>query len=252
MATGGAPLDALKRDLEGIVIFTDGACSGNPGPGGWATIVVFPEGQVVELGGGDHMTTNNQMELLAVIRGLESARATTHPVIIYTDSTYVIRGITQWVWGWRQRGWLTAEGQPVANRDHWEELVRLSSARSKSGGIDWRYVRGHTGVPGNERVDEIAVAYTKGQRVNLYRGPLLKYAVAIHDVPDNFALPEMRPKQAKQAAHCYLSLVDGVPMRHTNWADCERRVKGKSGARFKKALSEAEAADILRSWGVRL
>jgi ribonuclease HI len=245
-------LVANKQDLESVVMFTDGACSGNPGPGGWAAIVVFPEGHVVELGGGDASTTNNQMEMLAVIKGLESAKAASQSVVIYTDSTYVIRGITQWVWGWRQRGWLTAEGQPVANRELWEELVRLTSARTRLGGIDWRYVRGHTGVPGNERVDEIAVAYTKGQRANLYRGPLLKYPVAIHDLPDNTDLPEMRPKQAKQAAHCYLSLVDGVPMRHATWAECERRVKGRSGARFKKALSEADAAAILRSWGVSL
>lgn len=245
-------MEANKKDLESVVMFTDGACSGNPGPGGWAAIVVFPEGHVVELGGGDPSTTNNQMEMLAVIKGLESAKAANQSVVIYTDSTYVIRGITQWVWGWRQRGWLTAEGQPVANRELWEELVRLTSARTRLGGIDWRYVRGHTGVPGNERVDEIAVAYTKGQRANLYRGPLLKYPVAIHDLPDNTDLPEMRPKQAKKAAHCYLSLVDGVPMRHATWAECERRVKGRSGARFKKAVSEADAAEILRGWGVRL
>lgn len=245
-------LGANEKDLESVVMFTDGACSGNPGPGGWAAIVVYPEGHVVELGGGDASTTNNQMEMLAVIKGLESAKSANQPIVVYTDSTYVIRGITQWVWGWRQRGWLTAEGQPVANRELWEELVRLTSARTRLGGIDWRYVRGHTGVPGNERVDEIAVAYTKGQRANLYRGPLLKYPVAIHDLPDNTELPEMRPKQAKQAAHCYLSLVDGVPMRHATWAECERRVKGRSGARFKKALSEADATEILRGWGVRL
>ena len=242
----------MSKDLESIVIFTDGACSGNPGPGGWAAIVVWPGGEVREFGGGEGETTNNRMELMATIQGLEAARSATETIILYTDSTYVIRGITQWVWGWRQRGWQTAEGNPVANRELWEELVRLTVARGSRGGVDWRYVRGHSGVPGNERCDEIAVSYTKNQRVSLYRGPLLQYGVAIHDFPDNGELPEMRPKQSKKAAHCYLSMVDGVAMRHQTWAECERRVKGRSGARFKKALSEADVSVILSSWGARL
>ncbi|MCX6106163.1 MAG: ribonuclease HI, partial [Proteobacteria bacterium] len=116
----------MSKDLESIVIFTDGACSGNPGPGGWATIVVWPGGDVREFGGGEGDTTNNRMELMATIQGLEAVRSATETIILYTDSTYVIRGITQWVWGWRQRGWQTAEGNPVANRELWEELVRLT------------------------------------------------------------------------------------------------------------------------------
>jgi ribonuclease HI len=207
---------------------------------------------VRELGGGESPTTNNRMELMGTIGGLESIRDTAEPVIIYTDSTYVIRGITQWVWGWRQRGWRTAEGGAVANQELWEELVRLTAARRTKGGIDWRYVRGHSGIPGNERVDAIAVAFSKGQQVQLYHGSVLKYDVAIHDLPESGELPEMRPKQAKQAAFSYLSLVDGVPMRHKTWPECERRVKGRAGARFKKALSEADEQAILSSWGVRL
>jgi ribonuclease HI len=240
-----------RKELEGNIVYSDGACSGNPGRGGWGTIVVTPEGQVTELGGGESETTNNRMELMGAIRGLELLRGAPGPVLMLTDSTYVIRGITQWVWGWRQRGWKTAEGNDVANQDLWERLVR-AAVRGKDAKIDWRYVRGHVGIAGNERVDEIAVGFTKGKRVNLYRGPLLGYGVAVHDLPQAEELPEPKPKVAKQAAFSYLSLVDGVPMRHATWPECERRVKGRSGARFKKALSEQEERQILASWGVVL
>ena len=240
-------------DLKANLIFSDGACSGNPGPGGWGSIIVRPDGEVHELGGGDGATTNNKMELMGTIAALEMVHDSPLRILVFTDSTYVIKGITQWVWGWRQRGWLTAEGNPVANRELWERLVRVVAARPKTGGIDWRYVRGHTGVAGNERCDEIAVAFSKKQRVDLYRGPLLKYQVPVHDLPDAKGdLPEQRPKQQKQAAYSYLSVVDGVPQRHRTWAECERRVKGRSGARFKKAISEADERNILASWGVRL
>ena len=243
----------LAKDFASQLIFSDGACSGNPGRGGWAAIVVRPSGEIIELGGGESATTNNRMEMMGAIRGLREVVTTPEPIVLFTDSTYVIRGITQWVWGWRQRGWRTAEGNPVANQDLWEELVRLTAARGPQGGIDWRYVPGHQGIPGNERCDEIAVAYSKGQRIKLYQGPLGKYHVPIHDFPDKQAsLPEPRPKKNKQEAYSYLSLVDGVALRHQTWAECERRVKGRSGARFKKALSAADEAAILNSWGVKL
>lgn len=234
-----------------ILIFCDGACSGNPGPGGWGTIIVTPEGEVRELGGGESQTTNNQMELTAAIRGLEVIRSHPGAVRIHTDSVYVIRGITQWIWGWRKRGWKNAEGQDVANRDRWETLLRVVSSRS-SGEISWHYVRGHAGVPGNERVDAIAVGYTKGRPVPLYNGPLLKYDVAIHDIPEDTSLPEIKPREKKAAAYSYLSLVNGVPARHTTWSECEKRTKGVSGARFKKALTPDEDAEILAAWGVSL
>src|SRR2546422_530241 len=96
-----------------IIVFADGASSGNPGPGGWGAIIATPEGQIVELGGGDPQTTNNRMELMATIRALETPESQSGPVALYTDSVYVIRGITQWIWGWRKNGWKTAEGKEV-------------------------------------------------------------------------------------------------------------------------------------------
>ncbi len=234
-----------------IIVFTDGAAKGNPGPGGWGVIVVTPDARVTELGGGSPHTTNNKMELSGAIAALEHVAAIRGPVAVYTDSTYVIQGITQWVWGWRRRGWKTAQGGDVLNRDLWEQLSALTGARAR-GEIDWRWVRGHVGTPGNERVDEIAVAFSLQKTADLYEGPLDGYGVSILDLPDDTSLPK-RPAGAVSAragaAHAYLSVVDGVPMRHATWAECEARVKGRSGARFKKAMTAAEEGAILRGWG---
>lgn len=233
-----------------IILFTDGAAKGNPGPGGWGAIVVMPEGRVVELGGGSPHTTNNKMELGGAIAALRHVADRAEPVVIYTDSTYLIQGITQWVWGWLKRGWKTAQGGDVLNRDLWEELSALTGARAR-GSIDWRWVRGHVGTPGNERCDEIAVAFAAQRPVALYDGPLAAYDRPIHQVPGGTEVPRRSsPTTPKAAAYSYLSVVGGVPMRHTTWADCERRVKGQSGARFKKTASPADETAVLRGWGI--
>lgn len=238
-----------EKWLKSIVVYTDGACSGNPGPGGWASVVAFPEGHAIELGGGAPQVTNNQMELMAVIQALNHIQDHSAPVVIFTDSTYVIRGITQWIWGWKKRGWKNAEGEDVQNKDLWERLHRLVLKWPKDL-ITWQYIRGHTGNPGNERCDEISVRFSKGQWVDLYKGPLVGYSVAVYDFPEDVPLPEMRPKQEKQKAHSYLSILGGTPMRHQTWAACEKRVKGQSGAKFKKAMSASDESEILQSWGV--
>jgi ribonuclease HI len=233
-------------------VFTDGASKGNPGPGGWGAIIVTPDGHVTELGGGAVTTTNNRMELTGAIEGLQCVRNTTGPVSIYTDSTYVIQGISGWVYGWKRRGWKTAAGGDVLNRELWERLDALASARGPRG-IAWHYVRGHVGIPGNERVDEIADSFATQHSVALYDGPLSGYPVAVLDLPDDTTVPQRSNPSSggstsKAAAYSYLSVVDGQPMRHRTWAECEQRVKGRSGARFKKATSAADEAAILRSW----
>lgn len=239
------------KSFNDILIFTDGACSGNPGPGGWGAIVATPEGEVQELGGADPTTTNNRMEMMATIQALKSIRdRKDRQVQFYTDSTYVIRGITQWIWAWRKRQWQTAEGNEVSNRDLWEKLFDLVMARGSEGKIHWNYSRGHVGTPGNERCDEIAVAFSKGSWVDLYKGPLLKYQVAVFDLPEDTSLPEMRPKEEKKVAHSYLSYLNGEVYRHSTWPQCEARVKGRSGAKFKKAMSASDEAKILRDWGL--
>jgi ribonuclease HI len=236
-----------------IVVFCDGAAKGNPGPGGWGVVIATPEGQITELGDAAEHTTNNKMELTAAIQALTALRDASRAVDVHTDSTYVIKGISEWIWGWKRRQWKTAEGTDVLNRDLWLQLDRLASARGK-GGVAWHYVRGHTGIPGNERVDAIADGFARGEPVALYRGPLADYGVAIFDRPGDTSTPRRRDAstggRSSAAAYSYLSLVDGTPMRHATWAECEGRVKGRSGARFKKAISAADESAILRSWNV--
>jgi ribonuclease HI len=253
-AAGSDRENSVNSRPDPIIVFCDGAAKGNPGPGGWGAIVVTPDQRVTELSGGEAHTTNNRMELSGAIGSLQHVADHGGPVVIYTDSTYVIQGITRWVWGWRKRGWKTAEGGDVLNRDLWERLAGLVGARAR-GSVDWRWVRGHVGTPGNERVDEIAVAFALQRSERLYDGPIDGYPRPILQVPDDTALPA-RPAlpaigaRSKTPAHSYLSVVDGVPMRHLTWAECEARVKGRSGARFKKAASAADEPAILRGWGI--
>jgi ribonuclease HI len=133
-----------------VEIYTDGACRGNPGPGGWAALLSF-EGKERELSGAEALTTNNRMELTAVIRALEALK---RPVEarVFTDSEYVRRGVTEWLAAWKARGWRTADRKPVKNQDLWQALDPLAAARR----IEWHWVKGHSGVPGNERVDRLA------------------------------------------------------------------------------------------------
>jgi ribonuclease HI len=240
----------VKNSFHQIIVFTDGACSGNPGPGGWAAIVVKPDGKVQELGDGDRSTTNNRMEMMGVIGALEFLAKTHGDVEIYTDSTYVIRGATQWIWGWKRNDWKTAEGKEVQNKDLWQVLSSLVQSRKKLGELNWNYTRGHMGTPGNERCDEIAVGFSKNEKVFLYQGSLLGYDVAILDLPEPEALPEMKPKTEKAAAYSYLSNVGGVIYRHKDWGSCERRVKGQSGAKFKKTTSAKDEQEVLKAWGM--
>ena len=133
-----------------IEIYTDGACRGNPGPGGWAALLSTGEHEK-ELSGAEALTTNNRMELTAVIRALEALKRPVH-ARLYTDSEYVRRGISEWLSGWKARGWRTADRKPVKNQDLWQRLEELSAAHR----IEWHWVPGHAGVPGNERVDRLA------------------------------------------------------------------------------------------------
>jgi ribonuclease HI len=133
-----------------VVIYTDGACKGNPGPGGWGALLQY-DGRELEIFGGDSATTNNRMELTAVIRALESLRRRC-AVVIYTDSQYVKNGIQTWIHGWKKNGWKTSDRKPVKNEDLWRELDALVAVHD----IEWHWVRGHNDTPGNERADALA------------------------------------------------------------------------------------------------
>lgn len=136
---------------EVIEIYTDGACRGNPGKGGWGALMRF-RGKEKELYGGDPATTNNRMELLAVIRALEALKRPGCRVVLYSDSRYVLSGMTEWLAGWKARGWKTAAKKPVLNAELWQRLDELAAEHD----IEWRWVKGHSGHPENERADQLA------------------------------------------------------------------------------------------------
>jgi ribonuclease HI len=138
--------------MKQVDIFTDGACKGNPGPGGWAAILRMGAHEK-ELTGGEAATTNNRMEMTAILRGL-SALNEPCAVTVHTDSRYVIDGMTQWIFGWQKRGWLNAAKKPVANEDLWRELI----AAARPHKVSWEWVKGHSGHPENERCDALASA----------------------------------------------------------------------------------------------
>ena len=136
--------------LETVEIFTDGACRGNPGVGGWGVLLRY-QGKIRELCGYQADTTNNQMELMAAIQGLEALNRPCQ-VILTTDSQYVRQGITEWLSGWKRKGWRTAAGKPVKNMELWQRLEKATTSHQ----IDWRWVKGHSGHAENERVDQLA------------------------------------------------------------------------------------------------
>ncbi|HEY4528627.1 MAG TPA: ribonuclease HI [Candidatus Paceibacterota bacterium] len=158
-----------------ITIYTDGAARGNPGPGGWGSIV-FDDNRVVELGGDEAHTTNNKMELTAAIKAIEFASENFTPFApleIHTDSEYVMKGITIWINDWLKRNWKTAGKKPVLNKDLWQKLLIITEEKE----ITWKYVAGHAGVALNERCDEIATAFADGLEVTLYNGDRQSYPV---------------------------------------------------------------------------
>ncbi len=142
----------MSRQQNGpeVTIYTDGACSGNPGPGGWGAILIYGEHRK-EMSGGEPETTNNRMELLAAIRALEALKRPSS-IALYTDSSYVKDGISKWIHGWKQNGWKTAAKKPVKNAELWQQLDELRSRHE----VEWHWVKGHAGHPENERADELA------------------------------------------------------------------------------------------------
>jgi len=139
--------------LNKIVIYTDGACKGNPGPGGWGALLRAADGAEKELCGGELDTTNNRMEMMAVIEALSALKRPCQ-VILFVDSQYVLKGMTEWLHGWKAKGWRTAAKQPVKNVDLWQRLDAL--VHQSEHRIEWQWVKGHAGDPGNERADALA------------------------------------------------------------------------------------------------
>ncbi len=234
--------------MKKTIIFCDGSSSGNPGPGGWGAI--FCDGsKVKELGGGEKKTTNNRMEILASINAISLLKKG-EEADVFTDSQYLINGITKWVWGWMKKNWKISGGKgDVANRDLWEKLAGVCEGKN----LKWHYVSGHTGVPGNERCDEIAVSFSLHKKIELFDGTLKNYKV---DLEISKMDPDLRRDDRKKKgkigqAYSYLSLVNGVLKIDKTWKECENRVKGiKGGVKYKKSVSAEDERAIIKEWGM--
>ena len=206
--------------------------------------MVAGNGKVVELGGAEQHTTNNRMELMAALRGLQHAKQLpAGPRIVRTDSSYVINGITKWVFGWQKNGWKTQDKKDVLNKDLWSDLVEAAHGQQ----VAWEYVGGHVGIAGNERVDTIASEYALGKEIKLFRGKIEEYEVDIMDLSHDVVLKDKKSagkSRSTTKAFSYISEIGGVVLVHKSWPECEARVRGKH-ARFKKAISPLEEADII-------
>jgi len=232
------------------LVFTDGASKGNPGPSGWGAIIVFSEGRVQELGGENFESTNNLMELTAAFRAVEALEGETENIKIYTDSSYVVKGVTEWIQSWIINDWVTAGKKPVLHREMWEELLWKSEELN----IEWVLIPGHSHVKGNERADEIATNFAEGNYPDLYEGPLSEYPIDIQNISINTNVEKERKnarKRSRAKAFSYPTLVDGEVKIYSNWDDAKKRVEGATGAKYKKALSKKEEKDILKEWGVK-
>ena len=239
------------EDFDGHLLFADGSSLGNPGPGGYGTVVVLNKKHIVELGGFEKYTTNNRMELTGLIEGLKRLREESGDLTIFTDSKYAHMGSTQWAEGWKRRNWQTMAKKDVENRDLWEIILPLLDDRKKFGNIVWKHVPGHSGIAGNERCDVIATSYAKEDEPGLFDGVIGDYAIDILNISiDEQALEKRKAgkARAKIKAYSYVSNVDGKVMVHKTWAECEARVRGKK-ARFQKVASKSEEVALVKKWG---
>jgi ribonuclease HI len=227
-------------------IVSDGACMKNPGPGGWGMILATPSDHVIEFGGYEAESTNNRMELMGFYRGLQEVyrRAKEEPgnkiLHAISDSKYVLDGAAKYVKNWERNGWKTSTGDAVKNQEMWEKVAKgLGMFKDIGFKIEYELVKGHSGNDANERVDQIAVKYSRSEehQLNLYDGPLSKYPIQIQTGAP-FALT-------------YLALVDGKLQRHSTWDACKAAVEGKAGAKYKKVTNRLQEKETLETWGLK-
>lgn len=235
----------LIINMETFKIFTDGAAKGNPGPGGYGAVILLGD-KVLEIGARKELTTNNEMELRAVVEALKNL-STGAVVEIYSDSKYVIDGATAWTFGWLKNDWKTKTGSDVLHKEVWQELVELL----KKVKVTWHKVPGHCGIIGNERADTIASDFGEGKTVELYDGTKTEYGYDVENVEYDKSKEIDRTsarRRQSQKAYSYVSKVGGVIETHKTWSECEARVRGQKGARYKKAISEEEEKEIIGSF----
>lgn len=242
-----------------IIIFTDGSSLGNPGPGGWGAVIVMPDQQVFEIGGKDTLTTNNRMELTAAIESLlklkeMEPRLYFDSIEIHTDSTYLKNGISSWVYTWEKNNWMTSTKESVLNQDLWQALIELARHHHNFGKVLWEKIKGHDGFVGNERADSIATEFAERGDAELFTGGLVQYEEFLGGKifeqkidGKKKSLSKSKSSKAKgkkTQAYSYVSCIDGRVFYDATWAECEKRVKGVAGAKYKKAMTKKEEGEI--------
>ena len=232
-----------------LIIYTDGASRGNPGPGGWGAVIIAGT-TVMEIAGAARTATNNQMELAGVEAVLSDSGALSWKgdVIVHSDSAYVINGATKWVYGWEKNGWITSTKTPVENKGQWQNL--MSFARQYGTRLKFQKVQGHAGELYNERCDELAVGAALGKKIVHYNGPLKNYEAFLAEQGTTIKTTAPKKKSSKSSApaYSYVSLVSGKVYADKTWAACEKRVKGTKGAKYKKVFSKAEETGLIQDY----
>lgn len=242
-----------------IIIYTDGSSLGNPGPGGFGCVIVLLEKEtVVELGGKANETTNNKMELTAILKSLEYLKdhnvSPDTSIVIHTDSSYAINGLTKWVFGWQKNNWITSTKTPVLNSELWKQLVPVTSYFKK---LKFDHVRGHAGIWGNERCDMIATSFASNKKIELFHGELLAYDPRVlskdfseskHAHKSNIEVSQ-KSKSGKTSgkAYSYVALVNGKIQTFSDWESCKAVVHGRS-AKYKKVLSKQDEDALIKEW----
>jgi ribonuclease HI len=242
--------------MKTLTIYTDGASRGNPGPGGWGAVVLV-DGYAMELAGAAKKATNNQMELEAVISVLSDSGAKAHkgPVVVHSDSAYVINGLTSWMYGWEKKGWVTMAKTPVENKAMW--VMALELAKEYGDRLTFTKVSGHAGDLYNERCDELAVAAALNKKETHFKGSQKDYDAFLKEIGTTAkkAPPAGGSKKKKSTAtgpaYAYVSTVGGKVYSDKTWAACEARVKGKKGAKYKKVFSKAEETSLVQDYTLK-
>ncbi|MEI6580733.1 MAG: RNase H family protein [bacterium] len=248
-----------------IIIYTDGSSLGNPGPGGWGAVIIINNEKVIEIGGREKESTNNRMEITGVLEALllvEKRKPESKKIIIHTDSSYVLNSITGWIHSWVKNDWKTKLGDPVLNKDLWEKLYKVHLNLKNKYEIDWIKVSGHSGVHLNERCDGIATSFSANNTTILFTGTLKNYEKLFGEITTpsrpkvGTSLPNKeggvnKIKNKSKIAYSYVSTVAGKVHADKTWTECEKRVKGKSGAKYKKVFSKEEEQELIALWSLK-
>lgn len=255
--------------METVTIYTDGSSRGNPGPGGFAAICIYPDSKgmyhVTELGGREANTTNNRMELQGLIVALENMKdyyqkGSEIEFSLFIDSSYVLKGAKEWLKGWKNKNWMTSTKEEVKNSDLWRKVDELLEEHKENGiSFKWNLIKGHAGIPGNERCDIIATTFADNEKPDLYKGTLLNYSIPTiletrkgavtsktkEKSEDGKSKSKSSKSKSSKAAYSYVSYVNGEINTDKTWDLCEARVKGKSGAKYKKVFDAEEELDVI-------